>query len=404
MAFFLFLAAGLSFGSSHRRQELRILDEFLQNRTLHDKRVPPLDDENETVVSTRITISNLWDLNQKTMDCQADVYIFLSWLVPELKQSRLKNDNLHLTEPGMVRKFWKPEITFPNSKNSKVYDSLVPNHNLIIHDTSRMQYRFRANLKFSCVMDLHDFPFDHQECRIDVGFISRPQGRLEWMRPNNETASPVYIRPDIILPQFHIVNYFAVQCLGDQVRVSNSCLSAVIRFKRRLGYHIVNTYLPTMLTVVVSWLTFWMDVYSEPGRTALGVTTLLIVTSKASAVQSSVAEVSYVKAIDVWMGACTSFVFAAFVEFVVANYRSRHCVKELDKRRASSTDVEGRITRPKSMVQKTWDMIRSRSVDQNARFLFPLGFIAFNIGYWVYFMTVVKKSTIRYSEIPQYDL
>ena len=37
-----------------------------------------------------------------------------------------------------------------------------------------------------------------------------------------------------------------------------------------------------MLIVVISWVSFWMDVDSVPGRTTLGVTTLLTMSTKAS--------------------------------------------------------------------------------------------------------------------------
>ena len=35
-------------------------------------------------------------------------------------------------------------------------------------------------------------------------------------------------------------------------------------------------------------------------------------------------QVSYVKAIDIWMGACTAFIFLALVEFTIVNYLSRN--------------------------------------------------------------------------------
>lgn len=52
--------------------------------------------------------------------------------------------------------------------------------------------------------------------------------------------------------------------------------------RRSVGYHLVQSYLPTMLIVAISWVSFWMDVDSVPGRTTLGVTTLLAVSSQSS--------------------------------------------------------------------------------------------------------------------------
>ena len=61
-----------------------------------------------------------------------------------------------------------------------------------------------------------------------------------------------------------------------------SCLLAELHLSRSLGFHMVQSYLPTILIVVISWVSFWMDVDSVAGRTTLGVTTLLTVSSKAS--------------------------------------------------------------------------------------------------------------------------
>lgn len=59
-----------------------------------------------------------------------------------------------------------------------------------------------------------------------------------------------------------------------------SCLKAEFHLQRSMGYHLVQSYLPTVLIVVISWVSFWLDVEAIPARITLGVTTLLTISSK----------------------------------------------------------------------------------------------------------------------------
>lgn len=61
-----------------------------------------------------------------------------------------------------------------------------------------------------------------------------------------------------------------------------SCLQAAFELRRNIGYHLVQSYLPTSLIVVVSWVSFWLDVDAIPSRVTLGVTTLLTVCSEST--------------------------------------------------------------------------------------------------------------------------
>eukprot|EP00094_Tigriopus_californicus_P013642 TCALIF_13199-PA protein Name:"Similar to Glra4 Glycine receptor subunit alpha-4 (Mus musculus)" AED:0.14 eAED:0.28 QI:0/0/0/0.75/0.33/0.5/4/0/282 len=116
-----------------------------------------------------------------------------------------------------------------------------------------------------------------------------------------------------------------------------SCLVATFHLHRSIGFHLIQSYLPSILIVSISWVSFWMDVDCVPARVTLGVITLLTVSSQVSGkhqswslkadlthnlrnYRTSVPQTSYVKAIDVWMGVCTAFVFAALVEFTCVNY------------------------------------------------------------------------------------
>lgn len=64
--------------------------------------------------------------------------------------------------------------------------------------------------------------------------------------------------------------YFFLVLLGNF-----TCLAIVFNLRRRLGYHLFHTYIPSALIVVMSWISFWIKPEAIPARVTLGVTSLL---------------------------------------------------------------------------------------------------------------------------------
>lgn len=75
--------------------------------------------------------------------------------------------------------------------------------------------------------------------------------------------------------------------------------------------------------MIISWISFWIDPTSVPGRVALSVTTLLTLCTQAVALHFHLPPVGYAKAQDYWFGLCLFFVFSTLVEFAVVNMLSR---------------------------------------------------------------------------------
>lgn len=98
-----------------------------------------------------------------------------------------------------------------------------------------------------------------------------------------------------------------------------TCLAIVFNLRRRLGYHLLHTYIPSALIVVMSWISFWIKPEAIPARVTLGVTSLLTLATQNTQSQQSLPPVSYVKAIDVWMSSCSVFVFLSLMEFAIVN-------------------------------------------------------------------------------------
>ena len=98
-----------------------------------------------------------------------------------------------------------------------------------------------------------------------------------------------------------------------------TCLEVVFRFKRRLGYYLFHTYVPTCLIVIMSWISFWIKPEAVPARVTRGVTSLLTLSTQHANSQKSLPPVSYIKAIDVFMSGCTVFVFLSLMEYALVN-------------------------------------------------------------------------------------
>ncbi len=111
--------------------------------------------------------------------------------------------------------------------------------------------------------------------------------------------------------------------------------------RRQYGYYMIQTYVPSILIVTLSWVSFWINIDAVPARISLGVLTVLTLTTQSVGVWMSLPRVSYVKAIDVWMSMCIVQVFAAILEFAIVNTQARKEIRRMSMKKAQEEDMDG---------------------------------------------------------------
>ena len=102
------------------------------------------------------------------------------------------------------------------------------------------------------------------------------------------------------------------------------CLEVICVVSRNLGYFLIQYYIPSILLVILSWVSFWISVDAVVARVNIGLLTVLTLTTQSTGSRDQLPRVSYVKAIDVWMSTCLVFAFASLIEFAIVNVWSRH--------------------------------------------------------------------------------
>ncbi|KAG0727564.1 Gamma-aminobutyric acid receptor subunit beta-like [Chionoecetes opilio] len=239
-----------------------------------------------------------------------------------------------LTLPGdFAEKIWVPDTFFANDKSSYLHDVTEKNKMVRLHGDGSITYGMRFTTTLACMMDLHYYPLDTQNCTVEiescklenvavVNFLPKIlvgtvpwttwscTGRRcpwwAWRRPSCRSSPSRATRPNDRTESL---------ATGVYRRLSIS-----FNLTRNIGYFVFQTYLPSILIVMLSWVSFWINHEATSARVALGITTVLTMTTISTGVRSSLPRISYVKAIDIYLVMCFVFVFAALLEYAAVNY------------------------------------------------------------------------------------
>jgi len=328
---------------NYRQLEKRILDRIL-HPDIYDSQIRPKGvstNVTETDGPTRVTVNLFVRSFEKIDDVKMEFSVQITfrqlWNDNRLQFNNMggKIKYLTMTERDKV---WMPDTFFRNEKDAKFHEIIQPNLYVRVFPGGDVLYSIRVSLTLACPMNLKLFPLDTQTCHLTIasyGWTSRDLQYL-WKHPH-----PVQFVSNLFLPGgFELARYADSKCDVRTATGVYSCLSVDMQFKRQLSYYVFTIYVPTFMTVCVSWMSFWLDHKSAPARVMLTITTLLAMSTTTSSINSSLPPVAYTKAIDVWNNICVSFVFLALLEYALVNYAARADVRALEVRRSAQKQID----------------------------------------------------------------
>ncbi|NXV26879.1 GLRA3 protein, partial [Rissa tridactyla] len=415
------------------------LDKLMGRMSGYDARIRPNFKGPPVNVTCNIFINSFGSIAETTMDYRVNIFLRQNWNDPRLAYSEYPDDSLDL-DPSMLDSIWKPDLFFANEKGANFHEVTTDNKLLRIFKNGNVLYSIRLTLILSCPMDLKNFPMDVQTCIMQLESFGYTMNDLifEW-----QEKGAVQVAEGLTLPQFLLKEEKDLCYCTKHYNTGRkfTCIEVRFHLERQMGYYLIQMYIPSLLIVILSWVSFWINMDAAPARVALGITTVLTMTTQSSGSRASLPKVSYVKAIDIWMAVCLLFVFSALLEYAAVNFVSRQH-KELlrfrRKRKKSKVKVivfttlkepedddmrdsqfsftaygvspclqaKDGVTQkgpnnpaqaaPKSPEEMRKVFIdRAKKIDTISRACFPLAFLIFNIFYWVIY------KIIRHEDIHQ---
>nr|XP_042900427.1 glycine receptor subunit alpha-2-like [Parasteatoda tepidariorum] len=381
-----------------------------ENPIEYDNLQPPKNKGKATIVEFHVTVLSLDSIDEGSMTYVADIFMSQSWKDQRLKLPENMTMKYRLLPVNWLKKMWRPDSFFKNAKRVTFQEMTIPNHYIWLYSDKKILYMVKLTLLLSCAMKFEAYPHDTQICTMKIESLSYTTDDLifAW-----EEEVPLVVDDSIELPQHNLVD----TTLGDCTKVYSTgnftCIEVVFTLKRRLGYYMFHTYIPTCLIVIMSWISFWIKPEAVPARVTLCVTSLLTLSTQHAQSQKSLPPVSYIKAIDIFMSSCTVFVFASLMEYAFVNILLGEGAEEDDERRplyprknsvpnntrsvvvapkvqegsTSATLPNG--TKPKpttNFYRHNKHRARAILVDKVSRVVFPLSFIILNTAYWTVYL------------------
>ncbi|CAL4075715.1 unnamed protein product, partial [Meganyctiphanes norvegica] len=362
----------------HPVQQKKILTKLLKDSDYDVNEWPDADFGLPTTVYVQMFINSFGSLNAANMDYGIDVFLRQRWHDRRMAFNDTRN-HITITNDEFLKRVWKPDTYFDNVKEASQHTVTMPNVLLRVTKTGDILYSMRLRLKLSCYMELQDYPIDGQHCGVNIQSYAYTDDVIKYAWNKN---IPIDLPDTLEIAQFDLMDLMTDSFTYPFVTGNFSGVNVTFILKRQNGYHILQTYIPTILIVSISWVSFWLDPNAVPGRVSLGITTLLTLTTLASGIRATLPPVSYVKAIDIWIGTCMIMVFGALLEFTFVNWLANKKIPPgtTTPFKIPAMEEEAACPPPTTYIEY------ARAIDRLCRALFPGSFVLFNIVYWCYYL------------------
>ncbi|XP_050704516.1 uncharacterized protein LOC126989965 [Eriocheir sinensis] len=168
-----------------------------------------------------------------------------------------------------------------------------------------------------CHFQLMRYPFDMQRCNISFMLMNAPWTRV--FRKATPGQHVDYLDSRRVLLEYELYALTTEVGAFLQGTDNNTYFALTFHLRRLYGYHVTNSYFPSLLMFVISWATFFFQIEDFTNRIMIALTAQLVLAALFTSTNQSSVKTPYLKLIDVWYAAIITFCFVIVISQTVIN-------------------------------------------------------------------------------------
>ncbi|XP_066985092.1 uncharacterized protein [Macrobrachium rosenbergii] len=290
----------------------------------YQKHLPPRSNLGEDLSLLVVLSMRVSTMAVKTMEMAVDVTfeLMLTWKDNRLQYLNLKvNDTLNVLALEAMKTLWTPDVTFVNaignhhtyvdeytsmminrSSEFKTRDETAPAEVEVFPGKfNALSIKRKYGITFDCSFNLLLYPFDNQECSMHLRITSAPKSFLMF-----DSVESLAINLGESLSAEYYIGGLKV---GYEATGEYSEALIKIPLTRLAGYAILNIYIPTLVLLMISYMSLFVRTDMFDTRMMAALTVQLVIATLFSQVSSSLPKTSYFKMVDVWFMFCIAITF-----------------------------------------------------------------------------------------------
>ncbi|VVC24739.1 Neurotransmitter-gated ion-channel, conserved site,Gamma-aminobutyric acid A receptor/Glycine receptor [Cinara cedri] len=306
---------------------------WLSDPCRYDKTMAPGDlaVNSPIIVYTRIHVYHLTSVYPRNLDFKVRILLQFRWTDDRLALDNIGPPNTPevVCQNGLLERIWIPNVYITNEKHSLTVADLTEDTVVNVLPDGNVILSARLKTSVFCWVKLGRFPFDRQQCHfiMESWRYDTTQLVLEWEVKTPVTAALSDNSWVPYLTEYKLLkiiphsseHYIEPISLDPTSTYRYTSLTLTFLLAREYGFYLMDYYVPGILLVTISWVSFWMAPDATPARVAIGASTMLTYFQLGIETGSKLPNVSYIRSNDLWFIVCTAFIFLSLAEFAFVN-------------------------------------------------------------------------------------